>query len=85
MGCLKPFFDFYVILKSRRISKSLDQIVQSLAKFVKPGANIRDFSVYNKEDLWGDVCKDLEVPNTSANRLKIRKATAHFWKVFSLL
>ncbi|RXN14620.1 hypothetical protein ROHU_028583 [Labeo rohita] len=40
----------------------------------------QDYSVYDDVDLWGDVCKDLEVPNTFANRVKIRKATAHLWK-----
>lgn len=82
---LKTFFLGFVILKSRRISKSLEQILLSIDKFAKPGSNIKDYSVYDDVDLWGDVCKDLEVPNTFANRVKIRKATAHLWKVFFLL
>ncbi len=53
--------------------------MQSIGKFAKPGD-----SVYNEAELWRDVCKDLEVPNTLANRLKICKATAHLWKVFSV-
>lgn len=75
---------FNLFLKSRRISKSLDQILQSIGKFAKPGARIKDYSVYNEAELWRDVCKDLEVPNTLVNRLKICKATAHLWKVFSV-
>ncbi|KAF4097933.1 hypothetical protein G5714_021941 [Onychostoma macrolepis] len=66
--------------KSRRIPKSLEPILLSIDKFAKPGSNIKDYSVYDDADLWGDVCKDLEVPNTFANRVKIRKATAHLWK-----
>ncbi len=78
------FMAFYGILKSRRIPKSLEQILLSIDTFAKPGYNIKDYSVYDDADLWGDVYKDLEVPNTFANRVKIRKATAHLWKVFSL-
>lgn len=85
VGCLKPLHCFYIFLKSRRISKRLDQILKSIGKFAKPWARIRDYSVYSEAELWRDVCKNLEVPNTLANRQKNCKATSHLWKVFSVM
>ena len=75
----------YVIFKTRRTSKSLEQILKSIEELAQPGTNIKGCSYYNADGLWGDVCKSLEVPNTSVNRQKLYKTAAHLRKVFSHL
>ena len=75
----------YVIFKTRRTSKSLEQILKSIEELAQPGTNVKGCSYYNADGLWGDVCKSLEVPNTSVNQQKLYKAAAHLWKVFSCL
>lgn len=71
----------FFLSKARRTSKSLEDIKKSIDKFVEPGASIKDYSVYNGAGFWENVCKDLGVPNTRVNRVKICKATIHLHKV----
>ena len=74
----------YIIFKTQRTSKSLQQ-KKSIEELAQPGTNVKGCSYYNADGLWGDVCKSLEVPNTSVNQQKLYKAAAHLWKVFSCL
>lgn len=59
-----------LISKARRTSRNLEEIIASTNKFVVPGTNINAYSVHNAAGFWYNVCKDLQVPNTLANRKK---------------
>jgi len=61
-----------LISKGRRTSKNLQEILSSVDKFAVPGTSIKNYSVHKAAGFWDNVCKDLQVPNTLANRKKIQ-------------
>ncbi|XP_050977987.1 dynein light chain roadblock-type 1 isoform X2 [Labeo rohita] len=61
--------------KSRRTSKTLQEIISTINKFAVPGISIKKNSVRRAAGFWSNVCKDLQVPNTFNNRNKIHQAS----------
>ncbi len=65
----------WLISKAQKTSRNLEEIITSTNKFAVPGTNIKVYSFHNAAGFWYNVCKDLQVPNTLANRKKILQAS----------